>query len=167
MILYGTGQRVGDHITTGDIIAPEQRVDDPAVLAAHCLATVDPQLAERARPGDILLAGAGFGAGPDPEPAIWALQALGISAVVCASAEDSFVELAQAYGLPVLVSPEADRIAAGALLRIDLERGQVEERAHGRRYQVAPSSAALLQAVRRSQLIARMRQVVEEEGFDG
>src|SRR5436190_2059080 len=97
MILYGTTHHVGDGITTAAIIAPEHRADaDPAWLAAHCLADVDLAIAESAREGDLLLAGAGFGAGPDAELAVLALQAVGFAAIVCASADAGFVEAAGA-----------------------------------------------------------------------
>src|SRR5262245_11776630 len=61
MILYGTTHRVGDGVTTDDIIPPDQRsADDPALLAAHCLSTIAPRIAEAAREGDVLLAGDSF-----------------------------------------------------------------------------------------------------------
>ncbi len=97
MVLYGTAHRVGDSVTTDEIIAPEHRVgDDPASLAAHCLAAVDPAIAEHTREGDVLLAGRDFGGGPEPDIAVLALQALGFAAVVCASADPGFVAVAAA-----------------------------------------------------------------------
>jgi 3-isopropylmalate/(R)-2-methylmalate dehydratase small subunit len=168
MVLYGTAHRVGDHITTADIIAPDQRAaSDPALLAAHCLAAVDSTIAEHARAGDILLAGDDFGAGPDPEIAVLALQALGFTAIICASAPASFVAPAEAYGLPVLVCHAAAAIARGGVVRLDLARGQIADRTTGAIYQAPPCAPALVDAVRRAQLLARMRRVVEEEGFDG
>ena len=108
MVLYGTTHRVGDLISTDMIIAPEQRAEsDPAWLAAHCLAGVDPAIAETAREGDVLLAGEAFGAGPEQELAVLALQAAGFAAIVCASADSDFVAAAEAYGLPVLICPAA------------------------------------------------------------
>jgi 3-isopropylmalate/(R)-2-methylmalate dehydratase small subunit len=169
MILYGTTHRVGDGITTGDIIAPEWRAaGDPAILAAHCLAGVDPAIAERAREGDLLLAGHSLGGGPEPDIAVLALQAAGFAAIVCASADPGFVAAAEIYGLPVLICPEATgALAEGVLVRLDLARGRIEDRASGAVYDAPPSSPELIDAVRRAQLLVRMRRVVEEEGFDG
>jgi 3-isopropylmalate dehydratase small subunit len=169
MVLYGTAHRVGDAITTDDIIAPEWRsADDPAVLAAQCLAAVAPSIAELGREGDILLAGRDFGVGAQPDDAVLALQAVGFAAVVCASADAGFVEAAAAYGLPVVVSPDAAiAIAAGGVVRLDLARGQIEDRANRAQYPAPPSSPELIAAVRRAQLLTRMRRVVDEEGFDG
>jgi len=169
MILFGTTHRVGEAITTDDIIAPEWRdSDDPAVLAAHCLAGVAPALAEHAREGDVLLAGRDFGAGPEPDVAALALQAAGFAAVVCSSVDPGFAVAAAGLGLPVLVCPgAAAAIAEGVVMRLDLERGRIEDRANGAIYDAPPCAPELIAATRRAQLLARMRRVVEDEGFDG
>ncbi len=169
MVLYATTHRVGDAITTDDIIAPEWRAsDDPAALAAHCLAVVAPAVAERAREGDVLLAGCDFGRGPDPDVGALALQAAGFTVVVCSSADPEFVAAAEGFGLPVLVCPAAvASIAEGVVVRIDLERGLIEERASGASYAAPPCTPGLIAAARRAQLLVRMRRVVDEEGFDG
>jgi 3-isopropylmalate/(R)-2-methylmalate dehydratase small subunit len=169
MVIYGTTHRVGDRIATSAIIAPEYQAEaDPAWLAAHCLAAVDPAIAETAREGDVLLAGADLGAGPDQELAVLALQAVGLAAIVCASADPGFVAAAEAYGLPVLICPAAvSAIAPGGVVRLDLAGGRITDRATGEVYLAPPCAPALVDAVRRAQLLVRMRRVVEEEGFDG
>lgn len=168
MVLYGTLHRLGDNITTEQIIAPSQRSENPAELAAHCLASVDPGLAEHAAEGDMLLAGQDFGAGDDPEIAVLALQALGIAAVICRSAARTFVEVAEQYGMPVIEMPEAvETLSVGAVVRLDLERGELRDRSSNERFRFPPASPALLAAVRRATLLSRMRRVVEDEGFDG
>ncbi|MEP7188521.1 MAG: 3-isopropylmalate dehydratase small subunit [Roseiflexaceae bacterium] len=169
MILYGTTYRVGDDITSAAIIAPEYHADaDPAWLAAHCLAGVDPAIAEQAREGDLLLAGNNFGAGPDAEIAVLALQAVGFAAIICTAADAGFVAAAEAYGLPVLSSPAAvAAISPGSVLRLDLAGGRITDRTTGAVYSVPPCAPTLVDMVRRTQLLWRMRRVVEEEGFDG
>jgi 3-isopropylmalate/(R)-2-methylmalate dehydratase small subunit len=169
MILYSTTHRVGDAITSAAIIAPEHAADaDPAWLAAHCLSSIDPSIAEAAREGDLLLAGADFGAGPDAEIAVLALQAAGFAAIICASADADFVAAAEAYGLPALICPAAvAAITPGGVVRLDLAGGKITDRANGASYSVPPCAPALVDMVRRTQLLARMRRVVEEEGFDG
>ncbi len=174
MILYGTTHRVGDDVTAADIIAPQWHdADDPAILAAHCLEAAGPAISERAQEGDVLLAGRGFGESLEEgdqgyEMAALALQAAGFAAVVCVSAAPGFVEAAQAYGLPVLLCPAAiAEISAGQVVRLDLARGRIEDRASGNVYTAPPCAPELVQAVRRAQLLNRMRRVVEDEGFDG
>ncbi len=138
------------------------------MLAAHCLASADPSIAEQAREGDLLLAGLGFGAGSERDVAALALQAAGFAAIVCATADAEFVAAAGVYGLPVLTSPAAvAAIGAGVVVRIDLARGRIEDRASGACVPSPPCPPEVVDAARRAQLLARMRRVVEEEGYDG
>ncbi|GAB4208248.1 MAG: hypothetical protein OHK0022_37550 [Roseiflexaceae bacterium] len=168
MVVYGYIHHIGDNVTTEQIIAPAWREEDPAVLAAHCLEALDPQLPERVRPGDLLLAGRGFGAGDGQETAVLALQAAGFVALVCGDADPAFAESAALYGLPVLVAPEAVAgLPAGALARLDLAQGTLADRATGALFRVPLPPPALLDAFRRALLLSRMRQIVEEEGFEG
>lgn len=173
MVLYGATHRVGDAISTADIIAPEHAAaGDPALLAAHCLAGVDPAIAEAAREGDILLAGREFGRPPaegvaDADTAALALQAVGLAAVICASADPAFRAAAAAYGLPVIECAAALAVGPGTIVRIDLASGTITDRGSGALFQAAPSPPELTEAVRRAQLLVRMRRVVEEEGYDG
>jgi len=67
----------------------------------------------------------------------------------------------------VLESPAAATIAEGVIVRIDLARGWIEDRSTSATYATSPVSPELIEAVRRAQLLARMRRIVEEEGFDG
>ena len=110
----------------------------------------------------------GFGAGPEAEMAVLALQAVGFAAIICASAEAGFVAAAEAYGLPVLISPAAvAAITPGGVLRLDLAAGRITDRTTGAVYSVPPCAPTLVDMVRRAQLLSRMRRVVEEEGFEG
>lgn len=164
MVLYGHAVRIGDDITTDQIIAPEHReAGDPAVLAAECLAALDPALAERVREGDVLLAGIGLGAGAGQEEAALALLAAGFAAVLCISANPGFAAAAGALGLPVLECSQATTPADGALLRIDIASGRIEDRDTGTPLQAQPAPPAVIAAARQAQLLARTRQAIEEE----
>ncbi|NTU84661.1 MAG: hypothetical protein HGA45_35735 [Chloroflexales bacterium] len=102
--------------------------------------------------------------GPGAEAAMIALQAVGVAAVVCARAAPDLAELEPVYGLPFVVAPEAaGQIAEGAVVRLDLERGRLE--AGGFTWLFSPLAPATLLAARRAQLLARMRRVVEDEGY--
>lgn len=165
MILTGYARIVAGDLSPAKIIDAESgRSGDPAELAAACLAAVDPSLAERVREGDLLVVEGALAGGAGAEAAVLALQAVGFAAVICAHADAELAALGATYGLPLLaVAAAPGQIGEGALLRIDLERGQIEA---GRlRWQVAPLDGAALAAVRRAQLLTRMRRVVEDEGF--
>lgn len=165
MVIAGYARRVAADLAPAAIVdEATAALGDPALLAAACLAAVDPGFAERAGEGDILVLDGALLAGPGAEAAVIALQAVGLAAVVCAAADPSLAELAAIYGLPVAVAPgAAATIAEGALLRLDLERGGLESGPG--RWSFAPLAAAALAAARRAQLLARMRRVVEDEGF--
>lgn len=165
MVVTGYARRVAADLTPAAIVdAATAATGDPALLAAQCLAAVDPGFAERAREGDLLVLAGALLAGPGAEPAVLALQAAGISAVVCAAAANQLIELGSVYGLPFVVAPAgAAAIAEGELVRLDLERGGLA--AGGRRWAVEPLAPPYLAAVRRAQLLSRMRRVVEDEGY--
>ncbi len=168
MILYAKSHCISDAVTTDDIIAPQWHNGDPAILAAYCLASRYPVITELVREGDALLAGHAFGTGPDPEPAVLALQAAGFALIICESAEPAFVAVAHAYGLPVLVCPDVvAHIQPGALLRVDLEAGTIIDRSNAIMYPTPACPPDLLATVRRLHLLNRMRRVVEDEEYDG
>lgn len=167
MILFGTIHRVGDDISSEQIFDPVHDSSDPAFLAGHCLERVDPTLADQVNEGDVLAAGSNFGAGEPAELAILALQALGFAAIICVSAAPTFVETAEVYGLPIVVSSEASRFQTGQQVRIDLARAIAKNVTSQAQFSFPAFSAAMLAAVRRHTMLGRMRRVVEEEGFEG
>lgn len=166
MILTGYARRIERSISPATILAAEYAEShDPAVLAAHCLAAVDPTLAERTREGDILVVAGEVQHGPHAETAVLALQALGIAAVVCRAADAEMIALAGAAGLPLLVQVEATTISEGRVVRLDLARGTVQDQFTGQVWQATPCTAETLAATQRTQLLARMRRVVDDEGL--
>jgi 3-isopropylmalate dehydratase small subunit len=139
-------------------------IGDPALIAAQCMAALDPSFAERARDGDMFVVAGALDGADAAEAAVLGLQAVGIVAVVCASAEAAVVATATRAGLAVLEVPEAAAIIPeNALLRLDLERGSLE--AQGQRWASTPLSADGLAAVRRTQLLQTMRRIAEAEGL--
>ena len=107
-MITGRLQRLGDNVDT-DAILPGRylALKDPAALGAHCLEALDPGFRARVQPGDILVAGRTFGTGSSREHAVLALKAVGIVAIVVASAARIFFRNAINLGLPVLTCPEA------------------------------------------------------------
>lgn len=181
LVLTGYVHRLAQPITPGQIIAPAHATSgDPALLAAHCLETIAPHLADQARPGDVLVLPALQPDSPTPagnadsrhaahEPAILALQALGIAALICAAAPEDVCTLAGNYGLPVLLQPEATAaLPAGAIVRLDLARGRISQTAPpdpAATWHTTPCPPDVLAAVQRTLLLSRMRRVVEDEGY--
>lgn len=165
MVIVGYARRVSASLHPGQVIdAALVAAGDPAAIAAHCLIAVDPGFAERVREGDVLVLDGSFAGGEGAEAALIALQAAGVAALVCRAADADLLALGARYGLPLLAVPEAAaRLAEGAVVQLDLERGRITSGDLG--WATPAAEPTTLAAVRRVQLLARTRRVVEDEGL--
>ena len=85
-------------------------------------------MADRIRPGTVLVAGRAFGGGSSREQAVVAIVARGVVAVVAASFARIFLRNAVNLGLPAIECPAAwDELRDDDELSIDLANGH----AHG------------------------------------
>ena len=89
------------------------------VIARHCLEAVRPEFAAGVRPGDVIVAGPGFGIGSSREQAASVLVQLGVAAVIAPTFGGLFFRNAFNVGLLLLTCAEAQRIPNGAALHID------------------------------------------------
>lgn len=137
MIFEGSAHKYGRDVDT-DVIIPARylKTTDPAELAAHCMEDIDADFLTRVKPGDIMVAEENFGCGSSREQAPVAIKAAGVSCVVAVSFARIFYRNAINIGLPILVCPEAARdIRSGDRLRVDLERGEVNNLTQEKVYQ--------------------------------
>jgi 3-isopropylmalate/(R)-2-methylmalate dehydratase small subunit len=85
--------------------------------------------ARMAQPGDILLAGANFGAGSSRQQAVDCFRALGVGAIVAESYGAIYKRNAINSGFPIVVLPDLTRIYGqfrdGDQLEIDLKTGRM------------------------------------------
>ncbi len=140
-VITGKVWKFGDNIDTDLIIAARYlNTSDPHELAKHVMEDADPDFVKKMQPGDIVVAGENFGCGSSREHAPIALKAAGVSAVVAKSFARIFYRNAFNMGLPIFELSESDRIEAGDLITIDMERGTVTdlERGHTYRFQPIP-----------------------------
>lgn len=146
MILRGRCHVFGDQVDT-DALAPGPYMRKPlAELASHCLEAVDPRFAKDVRPGDIVVAGRGFGIGSSREQAVQALLHLGVAAVVATSFARIFYRNALNLGLPALACPEMAANPGDQLELRPLE-GFVINHTRGMRHAAEPIPAALVAVV--------------------
>jgi len=127
-VVKGRAYRFGDDINT-DVIYPGKYLSittDREEMAKHCFETVYPEFMNKAKPGEIIVAGKNFGCGSSREQAATCLKFFGVSAVVADSFARIFFRNAINLGLPVIIAPgAASMVEHGDEIEIDLENGLV------------------------------------------
>jgi 3-isopropylmalate/(R)-2-methylmalate dehydratase small subunit len=119
---------------------------DPAELARQCFAPLVPDFASRVTPGDIVVAGRGFGV-PSHPPAPMALRAAGIAAVVVESTDSAFIRRSLNAALPVVTCPGITaEVSDGDELEIDLTTGRIVT-GNGTVLTTKPFSPAMLEVL--------------------
>ena len=127
-VITGKVWKFGDNIDTDLIIAARYlNTSDPHELAKHVMEDADPEFVKKLNPGDIIVAGENFGCGSSREHAPIALKAAGVSAVVAKSFARIFYRNAFNMGLPIFELKESDEINEGDLIKIDLQKGEIED----------------------------------------
>jgi len=117
--------RVGENVDT-DALAPGAYMKlSIADMAQHCLEARYPALAASLRPGDVIVAGPGFGIGSSREQAVGVLVQLGVKAVIAPSFSGLYFRNAFNLGLLAIVCPDAEKIPEDGFVEIDTERAVV------------------------------------------
>jgi 3-isopropylmalate/(R)-2-methylmalate dehydratase small subunit len=128
---YGRAFVYGDNISTDALAVGIYMTQPIAVLARHCLESVDPEFSRVVRPGDVVVGGKGFGIGSSREQAAEALKHLGVAAVLARSYGGIFYRNALNLGLPVLVCAEVEKIATGNMVHVDPATGVIHNQTRG------------------------------------
>jgi 3-isopropylmalate/(R)-2-methylmalate dehydratase small subunit len=139
-LLEGTAWVLGDHVNTDVIIAAKYLVSsDPKTLALHCFESIDPDIARRFQPGDIVVAGENFGCGSSREHAVLALLGLRAACVIARSYGQIFYRNAFNQGLLLLdASMPSEAVRAGDRLQVDVARTCVKNLSQQREFAVSP-----------------------------
>lgn len=130
----------GDDVDTDQIIPAIHLVTtDAQELGRHCMEEIKPGFADRAHPGDVIVAGENFGCGSSREHAPIAIKGAGISCVLAKSFARIFFRNAINIGLPILECPEAvDALREGDEVEIDLMAGTIRKVSDGKVFKVQP-----------------------------
>ncbi|MCS7114717.1 MAG: 3-isopropylmalate dehydratase [Nitrososphaerota archaeon] len=128
-MIIGRVIKLGDDINTDLVIAGRYKFRSVTIedMAKHIFEDLDPTLAARIKPGDIIVAGKNFGSGSSREQAPRVMVAAGIAAVVAKSFARIFFRNAINVGLPALTVEErfVDLTSDGDLLEVDFATGFV------------------------------------------
>lgn len=96
-------------------------------IIPHLFDGFDPNFKEKAKAGDIIVAGANFGCGSSREHPAVGLAHIGIKAVIVKSVNRIFYRSAVNQGLPIIVLPEAvDAFGKGDTVDISFEKGELK-----------------------------------------
>jgi 3-isopropylmalate/(R)-2-methylmalate dehydratase small subunit len=159
----GRVHRFGDDVDTDLIIPARYLGHSREDQAKHAMADVAPEFVEKARPGDVIVAGRNFGCG-SARPAHRVLQDNGISCVIAPSFATLFLRNSINEGLALFKCPEAAaQIAEGAQVEADLETGRIRDLATGREYRAEPLPEFLQKIVRDGGLVAYAREKLREQ----
>ena len=151
--------KYGDNVDT-DVIIPARYLNssDPAELAKHCMEDYDPDLIKRMDPGDVLVAGVGFGCGSSREHAPKSVKAAGFSCVVAKGFSRIFYRNAINIGLPIVICTEAvDDCQELDELAIDFDKGILMNVTRNKTYEITPFPAFINDIMNCGGLINRIK----------
>lgn len=129
--------KFGDDIDT-DAIIPGRflTIYDPRELARHAFEGTRDEYAKKVKTGDIVVGGKNFGCGSSREHAPLALLGGGVNVVIAQSFARIFFRNAINVGVLPVVCREADTIADGAEITLNIKKGFIK--ADGRQYTIEP-----------------------------
>jgi 3-isopropylmalate/(R)-2-methylmalate dehydratase small subunit len=128
MKIVGRAIKYGNDVNT-DVIYPGRylAITDSQEMSRHAMEDMDPKFAKKLNQGkNIIVAGSNFGCGSSREQAATCLKYAGIRAIVARSFARIFYRNAINQGIPI-VECDCGRIMEGDELKIDIERGSIED----------------------------------------
>ncbi len=148
------------HINTDEIIpARYLNTDDRTELAKHCLEDLDPDFVNKAKKGDIIVAGEDFGCGSSREHAVWAIRGAGVKTVIAKSFARIFYRNAINNGFYIIESSDApEKIKDGDELEIDFKSGLIKNRTAGIDIEFTPLPDFALEIINAGGLLNKLAQ---------
>ena len=162
MKLTGKVWKYGANVDT-DAIVPARylNVSTKEELARHCMEDVDPEFAQKVRPGDIMVATTNFGCGSSREHAPLAIKGAGVSCIIANTFARIFYRNAINTGLPILECPAAEEIEAGQTLEVELETGRIHNLDTGQTFQAEPYPEFMMGIIQAGGLVEYTRKELE------
>jgi len=114
--------KFGSNVDTDQIVpgryAPYMTSEE--TLRSHAFIEARPEFAQKAQPGDIIVAGANFGCGSSREYAPRALKLVGIAAIIAPSFARIFYRNALNLGIPLFEADLTEALEDGQEVTLDL-----------------------------------------------
>ena len=131
--LEGRALCFGLELDAAQILGPAAAHDTPDDACRHLFATVDPDLAGRLAADDVIVAEEIAGTPETARPALAALAAAGVRALVARQFASDIMSAAQAYGIVTLVVEAPSFLRTHDRVRLDLDAGKVVNLSSGDR----------------------------------
>lgn len=153
---HGRAWVFGDEVNTDDMYPGFAMKLPVAEAAQHMFHATRPEWPSLVRPGDIVVAGRGFGLGSS-RPVAELFVHLGVSCLIAEQYNSLFLRNALNYGLPAVTLPDArSRISEGDVLDVDIVGGTLANATRGQTAAIAPLPEFIVQMLRSGGLIAQL-----------
>jgi 3-isopropylmalate/(R)-2-methylmalate dehydratase small subunit len=158
LVFEGNCWKFGHNIPT-DMITPTHLVlGGMSEMVKHVLEAANPEFPKNVQPGDIIVAGRNFGCSSGRAIAPKALKATGISVVLAEFFSRTLYRNGHEIGLPILEVPGIHpAVETGHRLRVDVERGIVENLTTGKRIEGRAPTGFLLDMLKAGGLIPLLK----------
>ena len=132
----GTIFKFHNDLDTDQIIASQYLLlPNLEEMKSHAFESLDPDFAQKVKPGDFVVGGENFGCGSSREHAPIAIKASGVSCVIAETFARIFYRNSINIGLPIIECKEAsERIEAGDEVEIDFDSGIITNKTKGESY---------------------------------
>ena len=152
--------KYGDNVDT-DVIIPARYLNsfDAKELASHAMVDIDPEFAEKVKPGDLIVANKNFGCGSSREHAPLCLKTAGVSCVIAETFARIFYRNAINIGLPILECVEAsERIDDKDEVEINFDTGEIINKTKNETYQAQPFPAFIQNIMQHNGLLNAIKE---------
>jgi 3-isopropylmalate/(R)-2-methylmalate dehydratase small subunit len=158
LVFEGNCWKFGHNIPT-DMITPTHLVlGGMNEMVKHVLKAANPDFPKNVQPGDIIVAGRNFGCSSGRAIAPKALKATGISVVLAEFFSRTLYRNGHEIGLPILEVPGIHAVVeTGHRLRVDVEKGLVENWTTGKLIEGLAPSGILLEMLKAGGLIPLLK----------
>lgn len=122
---FGDNINGDEQILDFEAVRDHSKVFDPTELKEFCFVNLRPEFRAEVEQGDIVVGGKNF-AKPAHDQVVVAIQACGVSAIICESCEERFIRKGYNIGIPILALPcVTDLVDDGHKLTVDLVGGRL------------------------------------------
>ena len=168
LVFEGNCWKFGHNIPTDMITPTHVAFKGMAEMAKHVLETANQDFPKKVQKGDMIVAGRNFGCSSGRAIAPKAIRMTGVGVVLAEFFSRTFYRNGHEIGLPILEAPAIhDLVETGGRLRVNIERGTVENLTSGKSLQGNPPPDFLLEMLQAGGLIALLKTGPRYLSFNG